>query len=71
MVQRMNDRPQPTVDGARRRELAVRASVHPETVRKALRGESVRGLAGHRIRALLAAEGLLPPAPTPADARVA
>jgi hypothetical protein len=51
------------VDGATARKLASDASVHPETIRKMLRGEHVRGLAGHRARAVLTAAGLLPVAP--------
>lgn len=49
------------IDSARKRELAVKASVCIPTVEKALRGDAVKGMAGHRIRAVLEAEGLLPP----------
>lgn len=47
------------IDEATKRRLAVQASCDPRTLEKALRGEQVRGLAGHRIRAALAAEGLI------------
>lgn len=50
------------VDEATRRELAVKASVHPRTIAKALRGEPIRGLAGHRARQVLRDAGLLPAA---------
>lgn len=41
------------LDEATLRALAVKASVHPRTVKKALAGQPIRGLAGHRIRAVL------------------
>ena len=49
-----------SVDEATRRELAVKASVHPRTIAKALRGEAIRGPAGHRARQALREAGLLP-----------
>ncbi len=52
-----------TIDWATRRRLAVEGSVDPRTVEKILRGEYVRGLAGHRARATLAAAGIQFPAP--------
>lgn len=50
----------PPLDAATVRQIAVLASVDPRTVLRALRGEPVRGMPGHRIRAVLQAEGLLP-----------
>lgn len=50
----------PLIDEALKRELAVQASCHPKTIAKVLRGEPVRGLAGHRARLILEAAGLLP-----------
>jgi hypothetical protein len=41
-------------DDATIRELSVAASVDPRTIRKILRGEQVRGMAGKRARAALA-----------------
>jgi len=41
------------------RELAVKASVDPKTIRKAYEGGAVRGMAGHRARAALKDFGLL------------
>ncbi len=49
-----------SIDDAVKRELAVQASCHPKTIAKVLRGEPVRGLAGHRARKILEAAGLLP-----------
>jgi hypothetical protein len=49
-----------SIDEALKRELAVQASCHPKTIAKVLRGEPVRGLAGHRARKILEAAGLLP-----------
>ena len=43
------------------RELAVRAQVDPNTIRRAARKEHVRGMAGRRALAVLIAEGYLPP----------
>ena len=53
------------LDEARRRQLAVRASVDPRTIEKALaaaagEGEPPRGMAGERALAVLVAEGLIP-----------
>jgi hypothetical protein len=49
------------IDKATLRRLAVESSTDPRTVQKVLRGEPVRGMAAHRIAAVLAAEGLAPP----------
>lgn len=49
------------IDEALARQLAVRASVDPRSILKAAAGLPVRGLAGYRARAILRAEGLLPP----------
>jgi len=53
------------IDTALLRELAVAASCDPRSIRRRLRGDVVRGVAGHRIEAVLAERGLLP-APQPA-----
>lgn len=45
-------------DTATLRRWAVASSSDPRTVEKVLRGEPVRGLAGYRVRAVLAAEGI-------------
>lgn len=45
---------------AYRRELAVKASCDPRTISKAYNHQPVKGLAGHRARAILKEEGLLP-----------
>jgi hypothetical protein len=59
----------PKIREAHLRELAVRASVDPRTIEKAFRGRSVRGMAGHRARAVLKEDGLLPvDDPAPKDA---
>lgn len=50
----------PRFDHATLRRLAVEASADPRTVARRLRGELVRGLAAHRIDAVLAKHGLLP-----------
>lgn len=42
------------------RELAVRASCDPRSVKKVLSGGELRGHADVRVRRVLAAEGLLP-----------
>ncbi len=51
---------QTPIDVGFRRRFAVEASCDPRTIDKVLRGEPVRGLAGHRARAVLIAAGLLP-----------
>jgi hypothetical protein len=51
------------VDKATIRELSVKASCDPRTIEKLLRGERVRGMAGHRARQALAAAGVPVPAP--------
>lgn len=48
-----------TIDESTARRLAVKADCDPRTIRKALRGETVRGLAGHRVKRVLEEEGLL------------
>ena len=48
------------VDDSTKRALAVKASVCPRTITKLLKGEPVRGLAGHRARQVLQDAGLLP-----------
>lgn len=53
----------PRIDEATVRALAVKASVHPRTIQKALRGERIRGLAGHRARAALCEAGYQVPEP--------
>jgi hypothetical protein len=47
------------LDEATVRELSVKASVCPRTIRRLVAGQPVRGLAGHRARAVLAEAGLL------------
>jgi hypothetical protein len=47
------------IDEATRRRLAVEIGADPRSIARALRGEYVRGLAGHRIRAGLAERGLI------------
>lgn len=51
----------PPLDTARVRELAVKAQVDPNTIRRVARKEGVRGMAGRRALAVLIAEGYLPP----------
>jgi hypothetical protein len=48
------------LDTATIRRLAVEADVDPRSVERRLRGERVRGLAGHRIDRVLAAHDLAP-----------
>ena len=48
----------PVIDDATVRRLAVKADVCPATIRKALQGKPIRGMAGHRARATLRAVGL-------------
>ena len=50
----------PELDECTRRKLAVQADCDPRTISKVYRGGHVRGLAGHRARAVLVAAGLLP-----------
>jgi hypothetical protein len=47
------------LDAATLRRLSVELSVHPRSLRKVFLGGLVRGLAGHRIRAGLAARDLI------------
>lgn len=54
-----------TLDLATKRELAVKASCDPRTIDKLLRGEPVRGMAGHRARRVLESEGVLSGEATP------
>jgi hypothetical protein len=49
------------IDKATLRELAVKASADPRSIQKALRGQPVRGLAGHRVLAALKAAGICVP----------
>jgi hypothetical protein len=58
------------IDKATSRALAVKAQCDPRTIERAARGEPVRGLPGHRARAVLADVGLLP-APPDAASRAA
>lgn len=60
-----------TLDEATCRALAVEASCDPRTIGKVLRGQPVRGLAGHRARAALEAAGFTVPPPRPTSPRVA
>lgn len=48
-----------TIDESTRRKLAVEAGCDPRTIDKVLRGEKVRGMAGHRAREALALAGLV------------
>jgi hypothetical protein len=54
---------QAKLDTAEIRALAVEFSVAPQSIEKVLAGGTVRGLAGHRIRAGLSAKGLMHLAP--------
>lgn len=49
------------IDKATARALAVRASCDPRTIERTARGEQVRGMAGHRARAVLTEAGYLTP----------
>jgi len=49
-----------TPDAATVRRLAVAADFDPRTILKELHGRRARGMAGHRARAVLVQEGLLP-----------
>lgn len=48
-----------TIDEANARRLAVQADCDPRTIRKALRGEEVRGMAGERAKKALREAGML------------
>jgi hypothetical protein len=48
------------IDTTEELKLALKASVDVRTLRKALRGEPIKGRAGDRARAVLKAAGLLP-----------
>lgn len=50
------------IDQAMLRELAVRAEADPRSVRRALEGKVVRGMAGRRIERVLIEAGLKRPA---------
>ncbi len=51
-----------TIDSARARELAVAAGVDPRSIIRELRAPgSVRGMAGHRARRVLAEAGMIVP----------
>lgn len=54
----MKSAPEIRFDTATIRRLAVEADVDPRTVRRRLRGESVRGMAAHRVDAVLVKHGL-------------
>jgi hypothetical protein len=54
------------LDKATLREYAVQASCDPRTLEKILGGLPVRGMAGHRARAVLKAAGVRFPEPEPA-----
>lgn len=56
-------------DAATIRTLAVRASVDPRTIIRLLDGATVRGMPGHRARAVLVEAGLLAPQAPPAGGR--
>lgn len=55
------------LDEATRRVLAVRAEVDPRTIEKVLRGEPVRGMAGHRARKTLENAGYSLPGIAPGN----
>jgi hypothetical protein len=60
------------LDDATARRLAVAASCDPRTIKRAARGERVRGLAGQRARAALRDAGFVVADPNlPAGSRVA
>ena len=46
------------IDAGLLRQLAVEAQVDPRTIRRAYRGESVKGMSGERARAVLRLHGL-------------
>lgn len=48
-----------TIDESQARRLAVQADCDPRTIRKALRGEDVKGMAGERARKALREAGML------------
>jgi hypothetical protein len=56
-------------DTATKRRLAVEASCDLRTIQKAFDGEPIRGLAGHRARAVLKAAGYDVPEPTAGPAK--
>lgn len=57
------------IDWPTRRALAVKGNVDPRTIDKVLRGERVRGMAGHRARAALREAGIpVPTVPAAQDA---
>ena len=53
-----------TIDEERARELAVRARCDPRTIKKVLRGETVRGSVADRAREALTEAGYLDKPPT-------
>lgn len=48
-----------TIDEANARRLAVKADCDTRTIKKALRGEVVRGMSGQRAKAVLIEAGLI------------
>ncbi len=54
------------LDDATCRKIAVQADCDPRTIKKALRGEPVRGMAGRRARTALLEAGYSLPPPTSA-----
>jgi hypothetical protein len=56
---------------AKVRALAVEADVDPRTIRRAYRGEAVRGMSGERARRVLVRAGLLDPLGPAEQTRVA
>ncbi len=52
-------KPKRTIDEAMARRFAVKADCDTRTIKKLLRGDPVRGMSGHRARAVLVEAGLL------------
>jgi hypothetical protein len=52
--------PKPSIDPIVARQLALKHSIDVRTLQRALRGEPVRGLAGHRAKEALREAGLKP-----------
>jgi hypothetical protein len=48
------------IDTATIRRIAVKADADPRSVEKRIRGERVRGMAGHRVDAVLREHGIEP-----------
>lgn len=63
-VRRQVDHPFMTyIPTAKLRELAVKASCDPQTIKKALRGDAIKGLPGERARRALKEAGYKVPKP--------